>query len=1162
KILRAKRKQFIRSVGEVTIKGLLDELLEKEVLNQGEVEKITAVNATVMDKARDLCDSVIKKGPLASQILITYICSEDCFLAGILQLELSSPAENSIRTDDFQGGVPSSSETKQEQNKECGTFPGPSGTLKLCSLERVQKIKEENPLEIYPIMDTSTRTRLALIICNTEFEYLPRRDGADVDLREMKLLLQGLGYTVKEKENLTAQEMTEAVKEFAACPEHETSDSTFLVFMSHGIQEGICGKTYSDQVPDVLKVDTVFQMMNTLNCPSLKDKPKVIIIQACRGENRGIVLVKDSVGDTGKKFLVNGDFEDDGIKKAHIEKDFIAFCSSTPDKILRAKRKQFIRSVGEVTIKGLLDELLEKEVLNQGEVEKITAVNATVMDKARDLCDSVIKKGPLASQILITYICSEDCFLAGILQLELKTKQEQNKECGTFPGPSGTLKLCSLERVQKIKEENPLEIYPIMDTSTRTRLALIICNTEFEYLPRRDGADVDLREMKLLLQGLGYTVKEKENLTAQEMTEAVKEFAACPEHETSDSTFLVFMSHGIQEGICGKTYSDQVPDVLKVDTVFQMMNTLNCPSLKDKPKVIIIQACRGENEGIVLEKDSVGDTGKKFLVDGDFEDDGIKRAHIEKDFIAFCSSTPDNLSWRDVNGSLFIMELINHMKEYACSCDLEEIFRKSENIVVSRRSIAYQSTSPVDLDKEQENLLRWNLPVRQHHRYVSGKEMQTVSEITFTFIALYNQEAYTAMAGKRTNERDPIYKIKGFAKNVLDGVFDDLVEKNVLNGDELLRIGQGARFLLNNAENLAENIFEKTEMASKIFAGHIVNSKKQLRLRNLSDFHYDDEDGESQEISTASSPADSENGIKDRKDEEQTLSEKTSTFYLTESRIEKEDEEMEDNVGVALASHSIQTAPQGIQSTEAHDTLKLCPGDEFYKMKTKKANEIYPVMEKEGRTRLALIICNKKFDYLFDRDDAEVDILNMQELLQNLGYSVVLKENLTAQEMETELRQFADRPEHQSSDSTFLVFMSHGVLEGICGVKHRIKEPDILHDDTIFTIFNNSNCSSLRDKPKILIMQACRGSHNGIVWVSTRTGIATADTDEERVLSSEWNSSVTKAHVEKDFIAFKSSTPHNISWKLSKNGSLFISKLIDCFKKYCWCCHLEEIFRK
>jgi hypothetical protein len=53
-------------------------------------------------------------------------------------------------------------------------------------------------------MNTTTRTRLALIICNTEFQHLSPRVGAQVDLREMKLLLEDLGYTVKVKENLTA----------------------------------------------------------------------------------------------------------------------------------------------------------------------------------------------------------------------------------------------------------------------------------------------------------------------------------------------------------------------------------------------------------------------------------------------------------------------------------------------------------------------------------------------------------------------------------------------------------------------------------------------------------------------------------------------------------------------------------------------------------------------------------------------------------------------------------------------------------------------------------------------------------------------------------------------------------------------------------------------
>uniref|UniRef100_A0A8C9BT27 Caspase 1 n=1 Tax=Phocoena sinus TaxID=42100 RepID=A0A8C9BT27_PHOSS len=197
-------------------------------------------------------------------------------------------------------------------------------------------------------------------------------------------------------------------------------------------------------------------------------------------------------------------------------------------------------------------------------------------------------------------------------------------------GPGRNLKLCPLETAQRIWKEKSAEIYPIMERSIRTRIALIICNTEFENLPRRDGADVDIRNMKMLLEGLGYSVDVKENLTASDMTIELKAFAARPEHRTSDSTFLVLMSHGIRTGVCGKKYSEEVQDVLKVNTIFQILNTWNCPSLKDKPKVIIIQACRG-----------------------------------------------DNVSWRHpVLGSLFIIKLIEHLQEYAWFCDLEEIFRK------------------------------------------------------------------------------------------------------------------------------------------------------------------------------------------------------------------------------------------------------------------------------------------------------------------------------------------------------------------------------------------------------------------------------------------------------------------------------------------------------
>lgn len=60
-------------------------------------------------------------------------------------------------------------------------------------------------LQIYSIRDKATRTRLALIICNVEFDHLRRRDGADVDMNGMKRLLEGLGYKVEIHCNLNAQ---------------------------------------------------------------------------------------------------------------------------------------------------------------------------------------------------------------------------------------------------------------------------------------------------------------------------------------------------------------------------------------------------------------------------------------------------------------------------------------------------------------------------------------------------------------------------------------------------------------------------------------------------------------------------------------------------------------------------------------------------------------------------------------------------------------------------------------------------------------------------------------------------------------------------------------------------------------------------------------------
>ncbi|XP_014929422.1 caspase-12-like isoform X1 [Acinonyx jubatus] len=356
----------------------------------------------------------------------------------------------------------------------------------------------------------------------------------------------------------------------------------------------------------------------------------------------------------------------------------------------------------------------------------------------------------------------------------------------------------------------------------------------------------------------------------------------------------------------------------------------------------------------------------------------------------------------------------------------------------------------------------------------------------------------------KKSPQDLVNDKKGIAHGMLGTFFADLKEKKVLKEREIQTLGETVNVIVDKTEGLVGDLTEKTQMVGKMLKNHFFSSKSEATIKIL-------------------------------------------------------DEDEKDESG-KIKSFSSSTVFQVTQASQIN-VLKLCPCIHFKEPKTIMAHEIYPVMEKKSRMRLALIICNRTFDYLSEREGCEKDISGMRDLLENLGYSVVIKENLTAQEMKVELKHFATRPEHRFSDSTFLVFMSHGILDGICGTKHREEEPDVLHDDTIFQIFNNRNCRNLKDKPKVIIMQACRGKGNGAVWV-TDVGEACAWPENQPSAPYIFSDAVQKTHVEKDFIAFKSSTPHNVSWRLNTDGSVFISHLIRYFKMYSCCHHLEEIFRK
>ncbi|XP_070802445.1 caspase-1-like [Pituophis catenifer annectens] len=358
------------------------------------------------------------------------------------------------------------------------------------------------------------------------------------------------------------------------------------------------------------------------------------------------------------------------------------------DKKLKEVRAEFIERVNKSIISQLLDDLLSKDIMDDEEVEGVNVYDKT-QDQARIMIDNVRKKGPEASRLFIDFLLARNAYLAG--QLDLQTfpavsqpiKGNISEEEVQFLESKNGIRLCPQNVFQQIQTNEGTEIYPIKDPKTRTRLALIICNIKFDYLGYRLGVEIDLEQMTLLLEDLGYNVETKTNLSSQDINTCLQKFAAREEHKTSDGMFVVLMSHGFQDILCGVHSGNQHSDIFPIKTVFSIFNNINCPALRGKPKVVIIQAGRAEQRGYRVEnvEDSAASAAASLQFDShnpmQWQADAVQRVHVESDFICLYSTTPNNLSWRHTQtGSFFIIELIDTIKKHAWNCNLEEVFRK------------------------------------------------------------------------------------------------------------------------------------------------------------------------------------------------------------------------------------------------------------------------------------------------------------------------------------------------------------------------------------------------------------------------------------------------------------------------------------------------------
>eukprot|EP00070_Physeter_catodon_P021522 XP_023983016.1 caspase-3-like [Physeter catodon] len=210
-------------------------------------------------------------------------------------------------------------------------------------------------------------------------------------------------------------------------------------------------------------------------------------------------------------------------------------------------------------------------------------------------------------------------------------------------------------------------------------LCIIINNKSFHEstgMACRSGTDVDAANLWETFTNLKYEVRNKNDLTREEILELM--YSVSKEDHSKRSSFIcVLLSHGKE----GKIFGTNGPVDLKKLIGFFRGDC--CISLTGKPKLSIIQACRGTKLDCGIETDS-----------GVEDDMACQKIPVEADFLYAYSTAPGYYSWRNSkDGSWFIQSLCAMLKQYAHKLELMHILtRVNRKVAIEFESFSTDST--------------------------------------------------------------------------------------------------------------------------------------------------------------------------------------------------------------------------------------------------------------------------------------------------------------------------------------------------------------------------------------------------------------------------------------------------------------------------------------
>ncbi|XP_029936353.1 caspase-8 [Myripristis murdjan] len=221
--------------------------------------------------------------------------------------------------------------------------------------------------------------------------------------------------------------------------------------------------------------------------------------------------------------------------------------------------------------------------------------------------------------------------------------------------------------------------YPMV--GVKRGFCLIVNNYDFsnsiKQLNNREGTDIDQRCLEKVFKWLGFEVETEKNCARDKMLSVVQKLRTM-DHSQMDCFVCCILSHGQDRGVFGVDGQE-----VQLKELTEPFSALQCPSLREKPKLFFIQACQGtyEQQAVCIQSDG------PVCSDAQVPKNSIP---ADADILMSMATVPHYVSYRDKKqGSWFIQLLCQNLVQMVPSgYHLMDILTKV-NADVSQKTDSY-----------------------------------------------------------------------------------------------------------------------------------------------------------------------------------------------------------------------------------------------------------------------------------------------------------------------------------------------------------------------------------------------------------------------------------------------------------------------------------------